>query len=85
MKGLVFAAALGAAAALSGSAQALPLSSSSQALSSALQSDVVQVAEGCGRGYHRGPAGRCHRNLSPAEGACWWVRGPAGGWRLVCK
>jgi len=85
MKGLLFAAALGAATLLSVSAQALPLSSSAQALSSAVSSDVVQVAQGCGRGYHRGPAGHCRRNLSAAEGACWWVRGPAGGWRLVCR
>jgi len=85
MKGLLFAAALGAAAVLSVGAQAAPLSSSSQALSSAVASDVTLIAEGCGRGYHRGPAGRCHRNLSPAEGACWFVRGPAGGWRMVCK
>ena len=80
MKGLVFAAAVSAAALLSVSAQALPLSPSSPALSS----DVVQVAEGCGRGYHRIPNGRCVRNTSRAHGACWYVRGPAGGWRLVC-
>jgi len=82
---ILFPAALVAAVMLSASAQALPLSSSSQALSSAAPSDVVQVAQGCGRGYHRGPAGGCRRNLSPAQGACWWVQGPAGGWRMVCR
>jgi hypothetical protein len=84
MKGLLFAAALGAAAMLSVSAQALPLSSASQDLSSGAPSTVLQVAEGCGRGWHRNVAGRCVRNLSRAHGPCWWVRGPAGGWRLVC-
>jgi len=85
MKGLLSAAVIGAAALVSVSAQALPLSSSSQALSSAVSSNVLQVVEGCGRGYHRGPAGRCHRNTSPAQGACWFVRGPGGAWHMVCK
>jgi hypothetical protein len=84
MKGLLFAAALGAAALLSMSAQAAPLSSSSQALSSAVSSDVTLIAEGCGRGWHRNAAGRCVRNLSRAHGECWWVRGPAGAWRMIC-
>jgi hypothetical protein len=84
MRGLVFATAIGAAALLSVSAQAAPLSSPSQALSSAVSSDVTLVAEGCGRGWHRIPNGRCVRNTSRAHGACWYVRGPAGGWRLVC-
>jgi hypothetical protein len=44
---------------------------------------VILVAEGCGRGFHRGPMGGCQRNLSPAW-PCWWVRGPFGRWRLVC-
>ena len=85
MKGLLFAGTFGVVALLSASAQALPLPSSSRALPSAVSSDVVQIAEGCGRGFHRGPGGRCHRNLSPAQGACWFVRGPAGGWRMVCR
>jgi hypothetical protein len=84
MKGLLLSAAVGAAALFSVSAQALPVSSS-QAASSAISSDIIQVAEGCGRGYHRGPGGRCHRNLSAAHGACWWVRGPGGAWRMICK
>ena len=82
MKGLVFAAAFSVAALLSVGTQAAPLSS--QALSSAVSSNVTLVAQGCGRGWHRIPNGRCVRNLSRVHGACWYVRGPAGGWRLVC-
>jgi hypothetical protein len=26
----------------------------------ATNSDIIQVADGCGRGYFRGPHGRCH-------------------------
>jgi hypothetical protein len=84
MKGLLLSAAIGAAALFVVSAQALPVSSAPSA-SSAISSNIIQVAQGCGRGYHRGPAGGCRRNLSPAQGACWFVRGPAGGWRMVCK
>ncbi len=84
MKALLLSAAVGAAALFAVSAQALPVSSS-QASSSAVSSDIIQVAEGCGRGYHRGPAGHCRRNTGPGQGACWFVRGPAGGWRMVCK
>ena len=46
-------------------------------------SDVVLVAEGCGRGWHRGPYGGCQRNVSP-NWPCWYVRGPYGRWRLIC-
>ncbi len=45
--------------------------------------NLVLVAQGCGRGWHRGPYGGCRRNMSPAW-PCWWVRGPYGGLRLVC-
>jgi len=46
-------------------------------------SNIIQVAEGCGRGWHRGPYGGCRRNVSPSW-PCWYVRGPYGRWRLVC-
>ena len=84
LKGLLLAAAAGAVALLATSAQAAPVSSS-PAISSALSSNVIEIAQGCGRGYHRGPAGGCQRNTSPAQGACWFVRAPYGGWRMVCK
>ncbi len=47
-------------------------------------SDIVLVAGGCGRGFHRGPYGGCRRNLSP-RWPCWWTRGPFGRWRLICR
>jgi hypothetical protein len=28
-------------------------------------SDVIQVAGGCGQGWHRGPYGGCRRNFAP--------------------
>lgn len=46
-------------------------------------SKVILVAEGCGRGWHRGPYGGCQRNVSP-RWPCWYVRGPYGRWRLIC-
>jgi hypothetical protein len=47
-------------------------------------SNITLAAEGCGRGYHRIPNGRCVRNLGPGY-PCWWVRGPYGAWRMVCR
>jgi hypothetical protein len=47
-------------------------------------SDVIQVAGGCGRGWHRGPRGACRRNLS-ARWPCFYRRGPLGRWRLICR
>ncbi len=82
LKGMLLSAVLGAAALFATGAQAAPVSPAAPAVSSGL---VQQVAQGCGRGFHRGPAGGCRRNLSPAEGPCWWVRGPGGAWRLVCR
>jgi hypothetical protein len=33
--------------------------------------DIIQVAGGCGRGFHRGPYGGCRRNYAnPAAHAC---------------
>jgi hypothetical protein len=48
-------------------------------------SEIVLVAQGCGRGWHRGPRGRCVRNMGPGYGGCWWRRGPYGRWVLVCR
>jgi len=72
--------------AFAGTAQALPVNS--------LQppSDVIQVAGGCGAGWHRGPHGGCIRNYAqPWRHACprgyhvgpygrcrasWWSKRP---------
>jgi hypothetical protein len=47
------------------------------------KSNIIQTAQGCGRGWHRGPRGGCRRNVTP-NWPCWYVRGPYGRWRLVC-
>jgi hypothetical protein len=47
----------------------------------ATNSDVIEVAGGCGRGWHRGPYGGCRRNYAnPAAHACprGWYPGPFG-------
>lgn len=66
----------GANPGISSSAQAMPLSPI------AAQSDlIVQVAGGCGRGWHRGPRGACRRNYAnPAAHPCprGWYLGPFG-------
>jgi len=46
-------------------------------------SNVTLVAGGCGQGYHPTPYG-CRRNLSPSY-PCYWVRGPYGRWRMICR
>jgi hypothetical protein len=43
--------------------------------------DVIEVAGGCGPGWHRGPYGGCRRNYAnPAAHACprGWYLGPYG-------
>lgn len=51
-----------------GLAGAAPLS---QSAGLAVTPDVIQVAGGCGRGFHRGPYGGCRRNYAnPAAHAC---------------
>ena len=47
--------------------------------------DVIQVAGGCGPGFHRGPFGRCRPNLGGRVEVCRrvWVAGR--GWRRVCR
>jgi len=44
--------------------------------------DVIQVAQGCGPGFHRGPGGRCRPNIGPVCRRVW-VAGR--GWRRVCR
>jgi hypothetical protein len=53
-------------------------------------SDVIQVAGGCGPGWHRGPWGGCRRNWGGAwafagPGPRCWVRGTPWGPRRVCR
>jgi len=49
------------------SASAMPLSQ----IQTGSQPDVIQVAGGCGPGWHRGPYGGCLRNFAnPAAHAC---------------
>jgi len=56
----VFAAIAALFAFVSFGAQAMP-AASLQGVSKA-NSQVIQVAGGCGRGWHRGPHGHCRRN-----------------------
>jgi hypothetical protein len=56
---ILFAAALVAATVASfGAASAMPLAPAP----TAANPDVIQVAGGCGRGFHRGPYGGCRPN-----------------------
>ena len=61
--------------ALAGNAQALPFTAPPA------NTDVIQVAGGCGPGMHRGPRGGCLRNWArPALHACprGFHMGPGG-------
>ncbi len=61
LKGLFFALAALALVSFAGpGAQAMPMAPGKSAVSSS--SDTVLVVGGCGRGWHRGPYGRCRRN-----------------------
>jgi hypothetical protein len=51
--------------------------------SAIVTSNIQLAAQGCGRGFHRGPYGGCRRNMSP-RWPCWWRRGPYGRWFMVC-
>lgn len=63
MKSILLAAGLIAASVTA--SQALPLSTLPNT------SNVIQVAGGCGAGWHRGPHGGCLRNYAhPAAHAC---------------
>ncbi|MEP9368472.1 hypothetical protein [Xanthobacter sp. VNH20] len=47
----------------------------------AATANVIQVAQGCGVGWHRGPYGGCRPN---APRRCWWRATPWGP-RRVCN
>lgn len=57
MKTLFAAALLAASVAGFGAASAMPVAPASGA-----SADVIQVAGGCGPGFHRGPYGGCRAN-----------------------
>jgi hypothetical protein len=66
--------------AIIGTAQAMPLAP----VATAPNADIVEVAGGCGEGWHRGPYGGCLRNYAnPAAHACprGYHIGPNGGCR----
>jgi hypothetical protein len=63
---------------------ALMLAPGAQAMSPApigSNTDIIQVAQGCGPGFHRGPHGRCIRNRAQV---CHWRVTPRGRVR-VCR
>ncbi len=53
------------------SSQAMPLAP----LGQSQQAELIQVAQGCGPGFHRGPYGRCRPLYSCPRG---WRSGPYG-------
>ena len=68
------------AAAMTAAASAMPLAP----IDTTPNADVIQVAGGCGGGWHRGPYGGCLRNFAnPAAHACprGYHVGPGGGCR----
>jgi hypothetical protein len=68
MKSLIAVAFLAATLAGSGAATAVPLL---PAPAQAINPAVIEVAGGCGPGWHRGPYGGCRRNYAnPAAHAC---------------
>jgi hypothetical protein len=78
MNRLIAAAFLGSAL-MVGAADAMPLTPLA-----AENTQIIQVAGGCGRGLHRGPFGGCRRNwANPAAHACprGYHVGPYGGCR----
>ncbi len=63
MSKLVLSLVFGGALALTAvSAQAFPAAPSAMTKA---PSDVIEVAGGCGPGWHRGPGGRCRPNRAP--------------------
>ena len=65
---------------IAGAAQAMPLAP----VDTAPNANVIQVAGGCGAGWHRGPYGGCLRNYAhPGAHACprGFHIGPHGGCR----
>lgn len=89
---LVLTAALVAGAvATASTAQAFPVSSKLQDA----DNGVIQVRDGCGVGWHRGPYGVCHPNGAryvyrpyvayappPYPARCWWVETAYGPGRV---
>ena len=72
----ILTSALFAAALFAGNAVAMPLAPPAPA-----PTDVIEVAGGCGAGWHRGPYGGCRRNYAqPWRHACprGWYLGPYG-------
>ena len=58
-------------------ANAMPMAPAAPAVTT----DIIEVAGGCGQGWHRGPYGGCQRNYAnPAAHACprGWYLGPYG-------
>ncbi|HVV43149.1 MAG TPA: hypothetical protein VHC94_19030 [Nitrobacter sp.] len=84
MKALFAAALLAGSVATFGMADAMPLAPAAPGA----HADVIQVAGGCGRGFHRGPRGGCRPNVGgrvivvrPEHRRCrYW--GPG---RRVCR
>jgi hypothetical protein len=65
-------------ATIAGGAQAMPLAPAA----ATPNADVIQVAGGCGAGFHRGPYGGCLANFAnPGAHACprGFHVGPGGG------
>ena len=80
MNRLIAAAFLAGALMGAGAANAMPRA----ALAPVPGADVIEVAGGCGLGWHRGPYGGCRRNYAnPAAHACprGYHIGPYGGCR----
>jgi hypothetical protein len=78
MKKILISAVLFAA--MTAAANAMPLAP----VEPAAYTDVIQVAGGCGAGWHRGPYGGCLRNFAdPAAHACprGYHIGPGGACR----
>ncbi len=72
----ILTAALLAGALAAGGASAMPLAPLAPA-----PADVIEVAGGCGAGWHRGPNGGCRKNYAqPWLHACprGWYLGPYG-------
>jgi hypothetical protein len=64
-----------------GAAEAMPFAPLAPAIGGA---EIIEVAGGCGPGWHRGPFGGCRRNwANPAAHACprGYHVGPNGGCR----
>jgi hypothetical protein len=80
MKLVSAAAAVGALIALSSGAQALPAAPVST------DSQIIQVAQGCGPGWARDIYGRCRPMMRApiVRPRCWWVQTVYGP-RRVCR